>query len=154
MVQGRAVGQRQGGRAARGDARVAVEQGGGAVTSYSRQVAGILATATIISIAYTLYTVVAFGDESLRDPAMYILYGGLCGLIALARGDRRWGWYVITFALAVVLALGVLVYPAMFVPARQNTLGWLENDLYMGLLLLAEYLCIQRLRGVAIVGEA
>ena len=115
--------------------------------------AGILATATILSIGYTLYTVFAFGDDSLRNPAAYVVYGMLFGLVALARADRRRGWYAIAAALALLLAIGVFVYPTIFVPARQNTFGWFENDFYMGLLVLAEYLCIQRLRGVAIAPE-
>jgi hypothetical protein len=33
---------------------------------------------------------------------------------------------------------------------EQTAFGWFENDVYIGLLILAEYLCIQRLRNVTL----
>jgi hypothetical protein len=40
--------------------------------------------------------------------------------------------------------------PCYFVPSEQTTFGWFENDVYIGLLMLAEYLCIQRLCNVTL----
>ena len=40
----------------------------------------------------------------------------------------------------------VFVYPPTFTPRLQTQIVWFENDIYTGLLLLAEYLTVQRLR--------
>ncbi len=105
-------------------------------------------------MAYTAYTtVVGLADDATR-PVTWLGYAALWGLVPLARTDRVWAWRVVAAALALLLAVGVFYYPTIFVPARQTTFGWFENDAYMGLLLLAEYLCIQRLRGVTLTPGA
>jgi hypothetical protein len=47
-----------------------------------------------------------------------------------------------------LIAVGIFYYPTVFPPSAQTTLAWFENDVYTGLLILAEYLCVQCLRGV------
>jgi hypothetical protein len=121
--------------------------------SYRQQVRFVLVGATLLSMAYTVYTAVSFGTDDLRNPAFYAVYGVWWVLIALLGVDRRWVWWTVAVATALQLLLGVFYYPTIFVPAMQTPLGWFENDAYMGLLLLAEYLCIQRLRGVTIGAE-
>ena len=90
----------------------------------------------------------------MRNPATYVVYGAWWALVALVRTDKVWAWRAVAGAAALMLAVGVFYYPTIFVPARQTTFGWFENDAYMGLLLLAEYLCIQRLRGVTLTPGA
>lgn len=59
-----------------------------------------------------------------------------------------WAWWFVSVAVLVLIAVGIFYYPAIFPPSAQTPLGFLENDLYMGLLVLAEYLWVQRRRGV------
>ncbi|HEY8602337.1 MAG TPA: hypothetical protein VIL85_28200 [Thermomicrobiales bacterium] len=118
--------------------------------TYTRQVTQVLSVATLLSMAYTVYTALTLGTDDLRNPVAYIVYGIWWGLILLVRTDKRWAWWVVAVATGLMLLVGVFYYPTVFVPEQQTTLGWFENDLYMGLLLLAEYLCIQRLRGVVL----
>ena len=121
---------------------------------YSRQVAGVLATATLLSMIYTAYTAITLGTGDLQNPATYVVYGAWWALVALVRTDKVWAWRTVAAATALMLAVGVFYYPTIFVPALQTTFGWFEYAGYMGLLLLAEYLCIQRLRGVTLTPEA
>ena len=121
---------------------------------YSRQVAGVLAAATLLSMIHTAYTAITLGTDDLRNPATYVVYGAWWALVALVRTDKVWAWRIVTAATALMLAVGVFYYPTIFVPARQTTFGWFEYAGYMGLLLLAEYLCLQRLRGVTLTPDA
>lgn len=43
-----------------------------------------------------------------------------------------------------------LVVPPTFVPSQQTAFGWFENDVYTGLLMIALYVVVHRLRGVGI----
>jgi peptidoglycan/LPS O-acetylase OafA/YrhL len=119
-------------------------------TRYSGQVAGILAAATTLSIAHTVHTTLTLAPDYGKDPTLYLLYGILWGLVALARTDRRPAWWAIGTLLTALIAIGIFYYPVIFVPAWQTPFGWFENDVYMGLLMVALYLTIQRLRGVVI----
>lgn len=134
--------------------RDADRRGERARSPYSRQVAATLAAATLLSMVYTAYTAITLGTSDLRNPATYVVYGAWWALVALVRTDNAWAWRIVTAATALMLAVGVFYYPTVFVPARQTTFGWFEYAGYMGLLLLAEYLCIQRLRGVTLTPDA
>jgi hypothetical protein len=46
----------------------------------------------------------------------------------VVRSDLRFAWLVLAVLLPVLLAVGVLVYPASFGPELQTPIGWLEND--------------------------
>lgn len=118
--------------------------------TYTRQVTLVLSAATLLSMAYTAYTALTLGTDDLRNPVAYIVYGLWWGLILVVRTDKRWAWMAVAVATGLMLLVGVFYYPTVFVPEQQTTLGWFENDLYMGLLLLAEYLCVQRLRGIVL----
>lgn len=48
--------------------------------------------------------------------------------------------------LGALLSISVFHYPTTFGPAQQTTFGWFENDVYVGLLITATYLAVQRLR--------
>lgn len=121
--------------------------------SYSTEVAAVLTAAFTLSAAYTVYTTVTGltpDGFNATSPVMWAFYVIGFGLAVAARTDRRWAWWTIAVTVPVLLAIGVLVYPPTFVPALQTPLGWFENDAYMGLLVLAEYLAVQRLRGITI----
>jgi hypothetical protein len=45
----------------------------------------------------------------------------------------------------------VFVYPSMFGPEQQTVFGWFENDVYVGLLMVATFLGVLRIRRVAVV---
>ena len=68
----------------------------------------------------------------------------------LALMDRPWTWWIVSAAVLLLILGGIFLYPTVFVPSTQTAFGWFENDFYIGLLILAEYLCIQRLRNVTL----
>jgi magnesium-transporting ATPase (P-type) len=63
---------------------------------------------------------------------------------------QAWTWWIVSAAVMLLLLGGIFLYPAFFVPSEQTAFGWFENDVYIGLLILAEYLCIQRLRNITL----
>ena len=119
---------------------------------YRTQVAGVLAAAFALSLAYS--TIVTFTGShegyGLADPALWAFYTLGFGLVALALADRIWTWWVVAAAVLALIAVGIFYYPTVFPPSAQTTLAWFENDVYVGLLILAEYLCVQHLRNVDI----
>jgi hypothetical protein len=120
---------------------------------YHTQVSCILAATFTLSLAYTIGTWIAgepYNTVDPTQPSTVLVYAVGFGLAALVRLDKTWIWGVVLAAVAALLAIGMLYYPTLYVPEAQHTLGWIENDLYLGLLLLAAYLCIQRLRRVSL----
>ena len=58
---------------------------------------------------------------------------------------------MLTF-LGAVIAIGVFYYPTSPSAAEKQTVfGWFENDVYLGLLMVATYLGVQRWRGTSLV---
>lgn len=112
----------------------------------------MLAAAFALSFAYS--TIVTFTGShegyGLGDPALWVFYAVGFGLAALALVDRIWTWWVVAAAVLALIAVGIFYYPTIFPPSAQTTLAWFENDVYVGLLILAEYLCVQRLRYIDI----
>jgi hypothetical protein len=100
-----------------------------------------------------LYTVISTLSGVINDAynlILWIFYVVGFGLAALARMDRSWTWWIVSAAVLLLILGGIFLYPAYFVPSEQTAFGWFENDVYIGLLILAEYLCIQRLRNVTL----
>jgi peptidoglycan/LPS O-acetylase OafA/YrhL len=120
---------------------------------YHTQVAGALAAAFALSLAYSAIVTFTGSHEGygLGDPALWVFYAVGFGLAALALADRA--WRVVAGAVLALIAIGIFYYPTVFPPSAQTPLAWFENDVYVGLLILAEYLCIQRLRNVNITAE-
>ncbi len=122
---------------------------------YSTQVSGVLAAAFALSLAYSVIVTFTGSHEGygLGDPTLWIFYAVGFGLAALALTNRLWAWWVVAAAVLALIAVGIFYYPTVFPPSAQTPLAWFENDVYMGLLILAEYLCVQRLRNVDLIVE-
>jgi len=120
---------------------------------YSTQASGALAAAFALSLAYSAIVTVTGSHEGygLGDPTLWVFYAVGFGLAALALADRIWAWWIVAVAVLALIAVGIFYYPTVFPPSAQTTLAWFENDVYMGLLILAEYLCVQRLRNVEVI---
>ena len=122
---------------------------------YRTQVAGVLAAAFTLSLTYSVIVTVTGSHEGygLGDPALWIFYAVGFGLVALALADRRWTRWVVAATVLALIAVGIFYYPTVFPPSAQTTFAWFENDVYVGLLILAEYLCVQHLRNVLLTPE-
>ena len=119
---------------------------------YSTQVSGVLAAAFVLSLTYSAIVTVTGSHEGygLGDPTLWIFYAVGFGLAAMALTDRTWAWWVVAVTVLILIAVGIFYYPTVFPPSAQTPFAWFENDVYVGLLILAEYLCAQRLRNVDI----
>ena len=119
---------------------------------YSTQVSGALAAAFALSLAYSAIVTVTESHEGygLGDPTLWIFYAVGFGLAALALTNRLWAWWIVTAAVLALIAVGIFYYPTVFPPSARTPFAWFENDVYVGLLILAEYLCVQRLCNVVI----
>jgi hypothetical protein len=119
---------------------------------YRTQVAGVLAAAFALSLAYSAIVTVTGSHEGygLTEPALWGFYAAGFGLAALVLTDRIWAWRVVAVGVLVLIAVGIFYYPTIFPPSAQPPLTWFENDVYIGLLIVAEYLCVQRLRGITL----
>ncbi|GAA3221578.1 hypothetical protein [Actinocorallia longicatena] len=120
----------------------------------SRQIFLVLASAFTLSVTHTVYAW-ASGLESpdftVRSPLTWLFYGVAFAMTALSPDARRWARWTVQIFLAVMLLISVFVYPQTFEPHQQTVFGWFENDVYVGLLILAAYLSTLRLRQVDVV---
>jgi cytochrome bd-type quinol oxidase subunit 2 len=117
---------------------------------YRTQVAGVLAAAFTLSLVYSVIVTFTGSHKGygMADPALWAFYAVGFGLVALALADRSWARWVVAAAVLALIAVGIFYYPTVFPPSAQTTLAWFENDVYVGLLILAEYLCVQHLRRI------
>jgi drug/metabolite transporter (DMT)-like permease len=123
-------------------------------STYRTQIPLIMGAAFILSVAHTVYSRLAGIEDpgfTITTPLAWGFYAVAFAVTALARRDARWAQLVVVGFLVVFLLIGVFYYPTMFGPEQQTVFGWFENDVYLGLLGIALYLGIQRLRGVALV---
>ncbi len=137
------------------DVAIYKTRGGQRRRTYRTQVAGVLVAAFALSLTYSVTVTFTGSHEgySLGDPALWVFYAVGFGLAALALSDRRWAWWVTAAMVLALIAVGIFYYPTVFPPSAQTPLAWFENDVYMGLLILAEYLCVQRLRNMDLIVE-
>jgi drug/metabolite transporter (DMT)-like permease len=121
---------------------------------YGPQITMVMLAAFTLSVVHTAYSRLA-GVEvpsfTVTTPLTWIFYAVAFSVSVLARWERRSTQLVVTGFLAVVLAIGIFYYPTTFGPEQQTVFGWFENDVYLGLLTVALYLSIQRLRRVTLV---
>ena len=124
-------------------------------SSYRTQVAGVLAAAFALSLAYSAIVTFTGSHEGygLGDPVLWAFYAVGFGMAALAVADRAWTWWVVAAVVLALIAVGIFYYLTVFPPSAQTPFAWFENDVYVGLLIVAEYLCLQRLRNVDVTAE-
>lgn len=123
--------------------------------SYGRLTSRVLAGAFTLSAAHTVYcelTDTADPDFRVTSPLVWAFYAAGFGAAAAARRPGRRRHVALLAYLTGLLGVSVLYYPTTFTEARQTTFGWIENDLYVGLLLVAAVLTTLRLRGVQLGG--
>src|SRR4028118_1460146 len=108
---------------------------------YSTQVSGVLAAAFVLSLTYSAIVTVTGSHEGygLGDPTLWIFYAVGFGLAAMALTDKIWAWWVVAVTVLILIAVGIFYYyyPTVFPPSAQTPFAWFENDVYMGLLILA-----------------
>lgn len=120
---------------------------------YPRQMAAVLTAAFTLSVVHTLYAWIRGlenPDFTVSSPVTWTFYGVAFGMAALCLHRERWAQWVVQVFLALTLIVAVFVYPQTFEPHQQTVFGWFENDVYVGLLCVAAYLGVQRLRRVTL----
>ena len=119
-------------------------------SSYGDHQAAVLLATFALSVTHTVYGYVAgIGDPgfTVTTPVTYVFYAVGFAAAALARSRRRWVDLALPAYLVALLGISVLYYPSTFGPEQQTVFGWVENDLYVGGLVVALYLGVLRLRG-------
>ena len=118
-------------------------------STYGRHMSGVLVAAFTLSVVHTIYAWVAGIEDptfTVDTPLAWGFYGVAFGMAALARRNEWWAQLAVLAYLVTVLGIAFFYYPTTFGPAQQTGFGWFENDLYVGLLVTATYLGVQRLR--------
>ncbi len=122
-------------------------------TTYGRQISAVMLAAFALSVVHTGYAAV----EGIEDPTFTVttplawgFYAVAFAMSALARRSGRAAQTTVLAFLATILVIAVFYYPTTFGPEKQTVFGWFENDVYVGLLVLAAYLAVQRWRGTVI----
>lgn len=122
---------------------------GAQTSTYGRHMSGVLVAAFTLSVVHTVYARV----EGIEDPTFTVdtplawgFYAVAYGVAALARRTERWAQLTVLALLAAVLGIALFHYPTMFGVEQQTVFGWFENDVYVGLLVVATYLGVLRLR--------
>jgi hypothetical protein len=121
---------------------------------YGTEISRFLLAAFTLSVVHTCYA--WFSDLqddrfTVTTPVAWVFYAVGFAAAVLARRDARWAQWVLAGYLAVLLYVSVFYYPTTFEPRQQTTFGWFENDVYTGLLMIAFYLVVMRLRSIALV---
>jgi len=86
-------------------------------------------------------------------PTTWLFYAVGFGSVWLARRSGRAAQLGLLAYLAVLLGISVFYYPTTFTVEKQTVFGWFENDVYVGLLMIAAHLTIGRLRPAAAPGS-
>lgn len=110
--------------------------------STARSTSIVLLAAFTLSAIHTGYAAAAGLSDPGFTPAMpttWLFYGIGLGAAWLARRPRRWTHVVLLTYLVGLLAVSVFYYPTTFTAEQQSTFGWFENDVYVGLLMIATY---------------
>ena len=122
-------------------------------SSYGRQMSGLLVAAFTLSVVHTGYAAV----QGIEDPSFTVttplawgFYAVAFAMAVLARRTGRAAQATVLVFLVTVLGIGVFYYPTTFGPQQQTVFGWFENDVYLGLLVTATYLAVQRWRGTTL----
>lgn len=118
-------------------------------TATTSAVPWVLAAAFTLSAVHTGYAAVA----GIEDPtftvttlAAWLFYAAGFGSVWLARRQEFWAQVGVLAYLVVLLAVSIFYYPTTFTVEKQTVFGWFENDVYIGLLMIATYLTVGRIR--------
>lgn len=109
----------------------------------------VLAAAFTLSAGHTVYAAIAGIEDpafTVTTPAAWLFYAVGSGSVWLARRLERPAQITLLGYLAVLLAASVFYYPTTFTVEKQTVFGWFENDVYVGLLMIAAYLTADRVR--------
>ena len=124
------------------------------VERIGRHMSGVLVGAFSLSVVHTVYA----GVEGVEDPTFTVdtplawgFYLVAFAMAGLARRSEQWAQLVVLAYLVVVLGIALFYYPTVFGPEQQTVFGWFENGVYVGLLFVATYLGVVRLRRVALL---
>ena len=113
----------------------------------------LLATFTL-SVVHTIYAWRSGLEDpefNVTSPLAYCFYGVAFAMTALSRKDARVAQVAVTTYLVAVLGIAIFYYPTTFTIEQQTTFGWVENDVYVGLLVASLILSVLRLRRTALV---
>jgi hypothetical protein len=120
----------------------------GSTSLYQQPVALVLLSAFAISAGYTGFlalTGLLPAGLAAAYPPLWVFYLAGLGTAGLAAAtDRAWARLAVAALIAVFIGVGFHLYSVLFVPGLQTTVGWFQNDIFIGLLVLAEYLCVKR----------
>ena len=121
--------------------------------SYGRHMAGVLIAAFTLSAGHTVYASIEGIEDptfTVTTPLAWAFYAVGFGSAVLARRNGRVAQVSVLAYLMALLGISVFYYPTTFGLPQQTAFGWFENDVYVGLLVTATYLGVQRLRRVAL----
>ena len=122
-------------------------------TTYGRQMSGVMLAAFALSVIHTVYAAVAGIEDptfTVTTPLAWGFYAVAFATSALTRKSGRAAQATVLTFLGSTLLIAVFYYPTTFGPEQQTVFGWFENDVYVGLLVVATYLGVQRWRGTVI----
>jgi len=121
---------------------------------YGTAVPILLLAAFTLSVVHTIYAWRSGLEDpefNVTSPLAYCFYGVAFAMTALSRKDARLAQVAVTAYLVAVLGIALFYYPTTFTIEQQTTFGWVENDLYVGLLVASLILSVLRLRRTALV---
>lgn len=124
--------------------------------TYATVVSGLLFIAFTLSVVHTLYAWqggLEDPDFTVTSPLTWGYYAVAFAAATVVRRDRPWTRWCVATYLLVLLGISVFYYPTTFVPAHQTVFGWVENDLFVGLLLTALFLLVLQLRRITLVAR-
>ena len=121
--------------------------------TYGAQMSGVMLAAFALSVVHTVYAAVEGIEDptfTLTTPLAWGFYAVAFATSALARRPGRGAQATVLAFLSVILVIAVFYYPTTFGPEQQTVFGWFENDVYVGLLVVATYLGVLRWRGTVL----
>lgn len=122
--------------------------------SYGGVVSGVLVVAFALSMVHTTYSWATGLDDpafTVTTPLAWAFYAVGFAVAGLARRERPAMAWAVAAYLVVLLGIAILYYPTVFTLPKQTLFGWVENDVYTGLLVTAFVLQVLRLRDVTLV---
>ena len=125
------------------------------ISTYSTQTFWILLATFTLSLGYEVYRDTVMAGATAFDafnPALAIFYVVCFGMTLLTRVNQRWvSWVMLLFTLGLI-AVGMFYYDPEILPARHpGYVDWFESVVYLGLLFIAAFLCLQEACGHTLI---